>query len=425
MTGAGSPLWHGMAHMPSVERQRRVIARGDGAWLWDIEGHRVLDLPASLWYCNVGHGRRRIATAVEQQLVTIAAYSNFQQYANAPALELASVLAAISPMADIKVFFTSGGSDAIELAVKLSRRYWAALGRPEKQLIVSRERCYHGLHGFGTSIAGLPANGAGYGPLLEGVARVPHDDWRALESLFANGGAERIAAFFCEPVIGTGGVIQPAPGYLENVQRLCREHGVLLVIDEVICGFGRIGEPFASNRFGIEPDLLLFAKGITSGYQPLGGALISGRVAEPFWAEDSELIFRHGLTYQGHAAACVAALENLRILEEEALMARVLGLEAVLAEAMSPLTDEPEVVEVRAGLGLLAGIVLPDAATASAVVARCWERGVLTRQIADGEILQVSPSFVIGEEELGWAAEQIAAALADVREARAAVAGGR
>jgi adenosylmethionine-8-amino-7-oxononanoate aminotransferase len=243
--------------------------------------------------------------------------------------------------------------------------------------------------------------------------------------LFANGGADRIAAFFCEPVIGTGGVIQPVPGYLENVQRLCRKHGVLLVIDEVICGFGRTGTTFASHRFDIEPDLLLFAKGVTSGYQPLGGALISGRVAEPFWAEESELILRHGLTYQAHAAACVAALENLRILEEEGLVDRVLGLEGVLAEALAPLAAEPEVVEIRAGFGLLAGIVLRDAATAAAAVSRCWERGVLTRQIADGEVLQVSPSFVIGEEELGWAAEQISAALADLREAPAAVTGGR
>jgi adenosylmethionine-8-amino-7-oxononanoate aminotransferase len=407
-------LWHGMAHMPSVKRSERSIVRGEGAYVWDESGHRALDLPAGLWYCNVGHGRREIAAAVAKQMATLASYSTFQQYATPPAIELAARLAELAPIDGAKVFFTSGGSDAVELACKLVRRYWTAVGRPEKRVIVTRERCYHGLHGFGTSIAGLPANRAGYGPLLDDVTCVPHDDWRALERLLADGGAERVAAFVCEPIIGTGGVLPPAPGYLAAVQRLCREHDVLLVVDEVITGFGRTGELFATTRFRLDPDVLLFAKGITSGYQPLGGALVGARVAEPFWADGSELVLRHGLTYQGHASACAAGLANLAIIEREDLVARARALEAVLAEALKPLVALAAVREVRAGVGLLAGVVMRDVATAAAVAERCWERGVLTRQIADGDVLHVSPPFVIEESQLRWAAEELGAAIDSV-----------
>ena len=420
MSARETALWHGIAHMPSVKRAERVIARGEGVHLWDDGGHRVLDLPAGLWFCNVGHGRREIAEAVAEQMTTLASYSNFQQYATPPAIALAEHLAERAPMAGAKVFFTSGGSDAVDLAGKLARRYWSAIGRPEKRVIVSRERCYHGLHGFGTSLAGLPANGAGYGPLIADVERVPHDDAGALERLLADGGADRIAAVFCEPIIGTGGVLHPQPGYLAGLQRLCRAHDVLLVVDEVITGFGRTGELFASTRFDLEPDVLLFAKGITSGYLPLGGALVGPRVAEPFWADDSELTFRHGLTYQGHASACAAALANLAIIEREGLVARAAALEPVLASALAPLAEHPEVREVRAGVGLLAGVVLEDPQTAAAVTQRCWERGVLTRQIADGEVLQICPPLVITEAQLRWAGAEIAGAIGDVRSRRPA-----
>jgi len=403
--------------MPTVKRAERLIVRGEGAYVWDAAGHRAFDLPASLWYCNVGHGRKEIAAAVANQMSRIAAYSNFQEYATPPAVELAARLADMAPMDGAKVFFTNGGSDAVEVAAKLVRKYWTSVGRPEKTVLVSREQCYHGLHGFGTSIAGMAQNREGYGGLVPDVVRVPHDDLTALERLFAGEDGARIAAVFCEPIIGTGGVLNPAPGYLESLEGLCRAHDALLVVDEVITGFGRTGRMFASERFHIKPDILLFAKGVTSGYMPLGGVLISGRVAEPFWADDSPHVFRHGLTYQGHAAACTAAHANLDILEREGLVARAAELEAVLADALAPLRDDPWVVEVRMGQGFLAGVVLPSPELAADVVERCWRRGVLARRIAVGDVLPLPPPLVAAEREVRWACEVLGLALESARRA--------
>jgi putrescine---pyruvate transaminase len=403
-------LWHGQAHMPTVKRAQTVIERGEGAYLFTEDGRRLLDLPASLWYCNVGHGRREIADAVADQMGRIEAYSNFQQYATRPAIELAARLAALAPVPDGRVFLTSGGSDAVEVAAKLARRYWTAEGRPEKRIIVSRTRCYHGLHGFGTSVTGLGPNREGYGELMPDTLRVAHDDWHDLEAAVAEHGAGRIAAFFCEPVIGTGGILPPNGDYLEQVQRICRENDILLVVDEVITGFGRTGRLFASERYGLTPDILLFAKGVTSGYLPLGGAIVSGRVAEPFWADGSDLVFRHGLTYQGHASVCAAAHANLDIIEREDLVARAAALEGPLERVLRPLAEHPEVVEVRT-VGMLGAIQVRDATLAAAAVAHCLEHGILTRAIGDGDTLHVCPPFVVTEDELAGAAEVIGAAL--------------
>ena len=391
-------FWHGQAHMPTVKNAERVIVRGEGAFVWDADGHRLFDATASLWYCNIGHGRREIAEAVFEQMIRIEAYATFQQYATPPPLELSERLVAIAPLARSKVFLTSGGSDAIDVAAKLARRFWNALGRPEKQTLVTRERAYHGLHGIGTSIAGLDSNREGFGRLLPDTVRVPTNDAEALGDLLESRGDE-IAAFFCEPVIGTGGVIPPAPGFLETASRLCREHDVLFVADEVITGFGRTGRMFASQRFGIEPDMLVFAKGVTSGYMPVGGVLVGERVWEPFWADGSELIFRHGLTYSGHASACAAAIANLDVLDRERLIDRVAELEPVLVSELAPLAEHPRVAEVRSGVGLLAGVELVDPALVTAVLEGCYERGMLTRLLAPST-LQVSPPFVASRDDL-------------------------
>jgi putrescine aminotransferase len=397
--------------MPTVKRAERVILRGEGAYVWDTDGNRVFDAPASLWYCNIGHGREEVAEAVKRQIVQLESYHSFQQFTSAPTLELSERLVELAPIPNAKVFLTSGGSDAIDTAAKLARRYWAAAGRPEKQGFVTRESGYHGLHGVGTSIGGLEFNREGFGRLLSGTVRIPANDAGALEALLGTA-ADTIAAFFCEPVIGAGGVIPPAPGFLESARESCRKHDVLFVSDEVITGFGRTGHMFASDRFKLEPDLLTFAKGVTSGYQPLGGVFVCERLWAPFWEDGSDLIFRHGLTYSGHAAACAAAMANLDILEREDLVARVKELEGVLVEKLAEVERHPGVREVRAGVGLLAGIQLEEERRTNDVVERCYSAGILTRGLPGGA-LQVSPPFITTEDEL----ERLAAVVVDALDA--------
>lgn len=402
-------LWHSKAQMSVVRRSERVIVRGEGAYVWDQHGNKLLDAPASLWYCNVGHGRREIAEAVASQMQRLEAYSTFTDYATAPALELAARVAGMVPIEDPRVFLTSGGSDAVDTAVKLARRYWQLQGKTDKTAVVTREAAYHGLHGFGTSMAGIEFNRVGFGELMPNMLRVPVNDADALRELAAERGDE-IAAFVFEPVIGTGGVLPPAEGYLRSAQAICREHDILFVADEVICGFGRTGTMFACERFGLNPDIVLMAKGITSGYLPLGAAAFGQRLWEPFWQDGSEVVFHHGLTYAGHASCCAAALANLDILEREDLVRRVARLERELAAALSGLADHPAVEEVRGPIGLMAGVQLADPGLADAVCEACAQRGVLIRPITGGA-LQISPPFVIGQDEIDLLVEALAASL--------------
>jgi putrescine---pyruvate transaminase len=404
--------WHPQANMSQVSGNELVFARGEGAYLFDEAGRKYFDAPASLWYCNIGHGRPEIAEAAAAQLRTLESYSNFENLSTRPTLDLAERVTAMSPIGEAKIFFTSGGSDAIDTAAKLARRYWSALGRPGKTGIVSRDLAYHGLHAYGTSITGLDANREGLGPLVPDTYRVATNDSSDLEALLADK-ADTVAAFFCEPVMGTGGVIPPAPGYLERVQQLCASHDVLFVADEVITGFGRTGKMFATELFGLDPDLIVIAKGITSGYLPLGGVIASRRVWEPFYAPGTDLVFRHGITYSGHATACAAAMANLDIIERENLVERVAGLSPVLHELARGLGSHELVTEVRTGVGLLAGIQMRDPGIAKRVAAVCRDEGVLVRVITHGT-LQLSPPFVAEEPELRHAAEVIGQAISTV-----------
>jgi len=414
VTTRETKLWHSQAHMPTVKTSERIIVRGEGAYIWTEDGNRLLDLPASLWYCNIGHGRRRIAEAVTKQMSRIEAYSTFQRYATPPALELAERVADLAPLDDPRVCLTSGGSDSVDLAGKLARRYWHVMQRPQKRTIVSRAEAYHGLHGVGTSIAGIDVNRVGYGELIRETARIDTNNPESLQALIHEQGAHTIAAVFCEPIMGTGGVIYPAPGYLQAIQALCREHDILFVADEVITGFGRAGAMFACERYGLRPDMLLAAKGISSGYLPLGAVIVAKRLWEPFWADGSELTFRHGLTYAGHATACAAALANIDILEEEELVARVAALEDTVEAALRPLERHPLVRQVRAGIGLLAAVELHDRNIAAQVAEHMCENGILGRQLNDGS-LHISPPFVITEQEIATVAEVITDALDAVR----------
>src|SRR6202167_2354764 len=268
--GAGRPVfWNGFANMASL--QPVVIEGGEGVTVVDTEGRRYLDAIASLWYANVGHGRKELADTAAAQMSKLAVYQTFEPFSNPPAEALARRGAQIAPLHDANVVFTPrGGGDAIDTAGKLARAYWRAMGQPDKQVIVSRSHAYHGMNAYGTSLGGIPANTEPYGTLVSLVERVPWDDATALEKLIEQLGAERIAAFFCEPVIGAGGVSPPPAGYLEQVREICRRNDVLFVADEVITGFGRLGAWFGSTRFALDPDMITGAKGLTSGYAPLG-----------------------------------------------------------------------------------------------------------------------------------------------------------
>lgn len=392
-------LWHGFADMGAVERDGAfVVARGTGAYVWDEAGNRYLDATAGLWFTNVGHGRREIADAVAAQLGDIAHYSNFGDLASPVLRELAERLAAIAPVPGSKIFFTSGGSDGIDTAAKLARRYWHEQGKPEKTVIVGRQKAYHGMHVAGTALAGIPVNREGYGEFMSDARTVGWDDPAALSALITEVGADRIAAFFVEPVIGAGGVYPPPPDYLTEVRRICREHDILFIADEVVTGFGRIGGSwFASSRFDLQPDLMTTAKGLTSGYLPMGAVFIAPHIAAPFFA--GGVWFRHGYTYGGHAASAAAAMANLDIIEREHLLDASKNLEKLLHEHFSPLAAHPRVAEVRSGVGAVAAVQLADPAEALAMVKTLRAHGVSTRAAGQGA-LQISPTFVITEQQV-------------------------
>ena len=408
--------WHPFADMAAVEAAGELsIVRAEGSHIWDADGRRYLDATASLWYCNVGHGRTQIGEAVATQMRDLESYSTFQDLTNPAVMALADRVASIAPMADAKVFLTSGGSDSIDTATKMVRRYWQLHDQPQRTVLLRRERAYHGMHAAGTSLAGIAPNAAGYGPLLPDVEQVPWDDVDGLRSTIEYLGAERVAAFFCEPVIGAGGVYAPPPGYLDGARQVCRDTGVLFVADEVITGFGRTGEWFASTRWQLDPDLVTCAKGITSGYLPLGAVLASPRVWEPFFAAGAGM-WRHGYTYSGHAAVAAAALANLDIMESEALLARAVELEATLAEGLRPLADHELVSEVRAGTGVLAAVQLDparladDAGLLGRVVPSCRANGIMTRTLATGAI-QISPPLTLSDAEVDELAGGLSVAL--------------
>jgi adenosylmethionine-8-amino-7-oxononanoate aminotransferase len=410
MSAAGDTrLWHPFADMGAVRRSELVIERGDDVWVWDTEGRRYLDATASLWYCNVGHGRPEIAAAVAFQLAKLEAYSAFGDFANLPALELAELLSDRAPMAS-KVFLVSGGGDAIDTAAKLARRYWSELGQPERTVLLSRTAGYHGTHGFGTAIGGIPANREGFGPMPE-AEQVKHDSLEDMRLAFKRIGPERIAAVFAEPVIGAGGVYPPAPGYLEGLAELCAETGVLFIVDSVICGFGRLGTWFGIERWGIEPDMIVFAKGVTSGYLPLGGVIISEQTAEPFWQHAGGPVFRHGPTYAGHATCCAAALANIALLERDGLVARGRENEEALLDALAQFATHDVVADVRGGIGTLAAVELAadvldrEPRAVALIVEAAREAGVLIRPLA--RAVAVSPPLTADEEHFQLIAQAV------------------
>jgi adenosylmethionine-8-amino-7-oxononanoate aminotransferase len=419
MTGNDSrgALWHPFSDMSRLDDREVVIERGEGVWVYDDSGKRYLDASGALWYCSVGHGREELADAAREQIARLAGYQIFDVIANPMALELAERVRGLAPLGpESAVFFTSGGSDSVDTAAKIARRYWIVKGEPARDIIICREGAYHGVNAFGTSLSGIELNASGWGSLVTQVLQVGRHDLAALERALEQH-AGRVAAFIGEPVQGAGGVHPPAPGYWQGVQDLCREHDVLVVADEVITGFGRVGRWFGSERYGIEPDLITCAKGLSSGYLPIGAVVCGPSILDVLWSESAGM-FRHGYTYSGHPAACAVALANLAVIENEGLVDRVNELEPVMKSELGALSSHPLVEDVRIA-GLLCGVELSRAARETdptfveKVVVKARARGVLVRNLLT-TTLQISPPLVIAEAELELLASTLRETLDEV-----------
>jgi putrescine aminotransferase len=400
-----SHFWHGFTDMFVVKDAEAMhLVRGEGAYLWDVQGRRYLDASAGLWNCNIGHGRVELADAARKQMAQLETYSTFGDYTNTPIEALSDRIAALAPFPDAAVFYTSGGSDTTDTAIKLVRRYWQVQGLPQRRIIISRNSAYHGCHMGSTALGGIALDREGYGELITDTAQIAWDSAEDLSATIERLGAENVAAFICEPIIAAGGCLFPPEGYLQQIERICRDHGVLLILDEVVTGFGRAGNWFAAHRFGVTPDMIICAKGLTSGYLPLGALVVAPQVSTVFY-DGAAGPWYHGYTSSGHATAAAVALANLDIVEREGLIDNVLSLEAQLPQLLAPLSQHPDVAGVRTGQGLLAAIELTTEARAAdpgrpkAVAAAMRRHGVLTRSLVDGD-LQFSPPLTVGTDQV-------------------------
>jgi putrescine---pyruvate transaminase len=384
-----------------------TIVRGEGALVYDVDGKEYVDAMASLWYMNVGYGREEIVAAASDQMRRLAAYNAFDPFTNEPAEALCGRLADLAPVDDARVFLTCDGSEAVDSAIKLARIAQVQAGHPERTLIVSRSYAYHGVTYGGLTAQGLPANQAGFGPLLPDFVNLPSDDLEGMARLFADQG-DRIAAVITEPVQGAGGVRPPVTGYLEGLRRLCDQHGAFLIMDEVICAFGRLGHWFGSEHFGIRPDLITFAKGVSSGYVPIGGVIVGSAVRRPLEADETFML-RHGHTYSGHATACAAASAALDITEGDGLLERAGNVGDRLAEGLVSLAADGVLAEVRGDVAVWAA-GLPPGRDATAVRDHMLDLGVITRAIGT-DTLSFCPPLVITDADIDRVVDALATAL--------------
>ncbi|OEZ98677.1 aspartate aminotransferase family protein [Duganella phyllosphaerae] len=415
-------------HQALGEKGARVMVRGEGIYLWDSEGNKILDGMSGLWCVNVGYGRKSISDAVYRQMETLPFYNSFFNTTNVPAVLLANKLSAISPPQFNHVYFTGSGSEANDTNLRMVRRYWDVLGFKERHTIISRHNSYHGSTVAGASLGGMTDMHAQGGLPIPGIVHIGQPNYLEsgrgmteaefgieaaswLEQKILEVGAEKVAAFIGEPVQGAGGVIIPPATYWPEIQRICDKYGILLIADEVICGFGRLGRWFASEMFGIRPDLITFAKGVTSGYIPLGGVLVGDRVADVLIKQGGE--FNHGFTYSGHPVACAAALENIRILEEEKLIERVADdTGPYLKQRFAELADHP-LVGYADSCGFVAGLNLVrtkadnphdnvafDSALGVGMVCRghMFGNGMIMRAVGDRMI--IAPPLVMTREQI-------------------------
>jgi putrescine---pyruvate transaminase len=374
------------------------IVRGEGCRVWDVYGKEYLDGTASLWYCAAGHGRQEINDAVTAQMAKLEAFHTFARFTNAAEDELAGLLLELEPIPDARVFLTCGGSEAIDSALKLARAGHKAAGDGGRTVVLSRHYAYHGVMLGGTSAGGLPANRDPFGTLLPDFFQVDRDSVDAMRDAVAYHGPERVAAIVAEPVIGAGGVFPPPDGYLAGLREVCDESGALLIFDEVITGFGRLGSWFGSHHYGVTPDMITFAKAITSGYLPLGGVIVGQKMCG--WLEaDPGYMLAHGGTYGGHPTCCAAGIANLRLMRAEDLPARAAAAGARLRAGLDELSDHVGVVDVR-GEGLMQAVGLDPSIAAGAFSEALLARGVIGRALPYANSLAFSPPLIISDEEV-------------------------
>ncbi|MCO6412012.1 MAG: aspartate aminotransferase family protein [Thiogranum sp.] len=406
------------------QKGSRVITRADGVYLWDSDGHRLLDGMAGLWCVNVGYGREELAKAAYDQMLQLPYYNTFFQTSTPPATDLAQLLAEVTPAHLNRVFFTNSGSEANDTVLRMVRRYWDLQGKPQKKTIISRINAYHGSTVAGASLGGMdPMHRQGDLP-IPGIVHIEQPYWyanggelspdeygvvaaRRLEEKINELGVGQVAAFIAEPIQGAGGVIIPPETYWPEIKRICSDYDILLVVDEVICGFGRTGKWFGSDYYGLQPDLMPIAKGLSSGYLPIGGVMVSDRVAQTLIDEGGE--FFHGFTYSGHPAACAVAAANIRILQNEKLVERVQQETGpYLQQRWRELADHPLVGETR-GLGFLAALELVkdkhkrlffDERGKVGTLCRdfCFNNGLVMRAVRDTMI--ISPPLIMTREQI-------------------------
>jgi adenosylmethionine-8-amino-7-oxononanoate aminotransferase len=371
------------------------IVRGDMALLWDDKGNEYIDGIGSLWYCQIGHGRTEMADAVAAQISTLETYSTFDPFTNPLAEEVAEVIASLSPIANSRVFLCGSGSESIDSAMKIARTSQIQSGHPERSVIISRNRGYHGTNYGGTSAQGLPLNKVGYGTLLEGVLQVEADDIEAMSVAFQQNKGN-VAAVIAEPVQGAGGVWPATREYLEALRRLCDDNGAYLIFDEVITGFGRLGEWFGATYYGVTPDMITFAKGVTSGYQPLGG-VITGPAINSALTADPTFFLRHGYTYSGHATVCAAALKNIEIMKREQLVQRAQHVGHRIEAGLAALSLDGTLTGYRGAGAIWAG-KLPDSLDATVVRDAMITKGVIARSIPG--VIAFCPPLVITDAQV-------------------------
>ncbi|KXJ32856.1 aspartate aminotransferase family protein [Pseudomonas sp. HUK17] len=404
------------------EKGARIITRAEGVHLWDSEGQRILDGMAGLWCVNVGYGREELVEAASRQMRELPYYNLFFQTAHPPALELAKAIAELAPEGMNHVFFTGSGSEANDTVLRLVRHYWATKGQPEKRVVIGRWNGYHGSTMAGASLGGMAAMHE-QGGLLPDIVHIPQPYWFGeggemspeefgvwaadqLEQKILEVGEERVAAFIAEPIQGAGGVIVPPESYWPRVRQILDKYDILFIADEVICGFGRTGEWFGSQYYGNAPDLMPIAKGLTSGYVPMGGVVVRDEVVRVL---DEGGEFYHGFTYSGHPVAAAVALENIRILRDEGIVDRVRNATApYLQKRWAELADHPLVGETR-GVGMVAALELVrDKKTrtrtryegGAGMLCRehCFRNGLVMRAVGDTMI--IAPPLVITPESI-------------------------